>query len=136
MNTQALREQIEGYLDVLAIPHAPDLHGTLTVTHGTAAICVVPYTHEEFALVRLLARTNAVELSDELSRYLLRQNAKLEIGGFAWETPGRVALSYTLFAEFLQRRELEVALSAVASNADHYNEEIRARFGGELLGKP
>jgi hypothetical protein len=135
MGAPALRERVERYLDELGIAHAADADGDLVVTHGNAVTCLVPYEHEGFALVRIFARTNEVALSDELARYLLSQNSRLEIGGFSWEAPGWVAFSYTLLGEFLQRRELEASVSAVASSADHYNDEIKARFGGRLFGE-
>jgi hypothetical protein len=70
----------------------------------------------------------------ELARFLLIENANLIFGGFAFE-PGRqaVAFGHTLLGSYLQRKELGVAIGAVARTADEYDDLIKARFGGRLF---
>lgn len=137
MGVEELRARLGRQLDELGVVHTVDGDGDLAVPQGDAVAFVRPLEVDGRAFAHVFAITNVdVELSDELTRFLLTENADLVFGGFEAIEPGRVGLTHTLLADHLQRKELEAALSAVVSTADRYNDEIKARFGGKLFGEP
>lgn len=137
MDAERLRRQLEQQLTDSGIPFSVDRNGDLAVALENATTYVRPRDQGARTVVRIWAITNVdVKLTDELTRFLVSENAKLAFGGFEIHEAGRVAFSHTLLGDFLQRAELEVAVAAVATTADRYAAEIKSRFGGKLFGDP
>lgn len=131
------RERLEEQLRQSGIMFGVDQDGDLAVPFGNTITFIRPLEESGRKVVRVWAITNVdLELSDELTRFLATENAKLAFGGFEVDGSHKVAFSYTLLGEYLQRAELEAALAAVALAADRYNDEIKSRFGGKLFGEP
>ena len=131
------REQVEKQLRESGIAFGVDQDGDLAVPFGNTITFIRPVEESGTKLVRIWAITNVdIELSDELTRFLATENAKLAFGGFEVDGSRKVALSHTLLGDYLQRAELEAGLAAVAVAADRYNDDIKSRFGGKLFGEP
>jgi Putative bacterial sensory transduction regulator len=130
------RRQIEEQLDEIGVRYVVDSAGDIAVSYGDTTTYLRSFEHGGRPLVRIWAITNVdLPLSDELGRFLVTENATFPFGGFE-ANAGRVAFSHTLLGgRFLQRRELETALSAVVGTAERYNDEIKSRFGGRLFGE-
>lgn len=136
LGAEALRRRLEQYLQELGVAYSVDRAGDFAVSGGHATTFVSARDRGERTVARIWAITNVdVEPTDELTRYLLTENAKIAFGGFQTDGSSKVALSHTLLGDYLQRAELEVALAFVASTADRYAEEIKRRFGGKLFGE-
>lgn len=136
LGAEALRRRLERYLQELGVAYSVDRAGDFAVPAGHATTFVSARDRGELTVARIWAITNVdVEPTDELTRYLLTENAKIAFGGFQTDGSSKVALSHTLLGDYLQRAELEVALAFVASTADRYAEEIKRRFGGKLFGE-
>lgn len=134
--TEALRHLLERQLTEIGLQYSVDQDRDLVVPYRNTITFVRPFEQGERTMVRIWAITNeGLELSDELTRFLVTENGKFAFGGFEAHPSGRVAFSHTLLGDFLQRSELEVAMAAVATTADRYGEEIRSRFGGKLFGQ-
>lgn len=137
MDADRLRHQLESQLNDSGIPFSVDASGDLAVELVNTTTYMRPQNVGGRTCVRIWAITNVdVNVSDELTRYLVTETATLPYGGFELHAAGRVALSHTLLGEFLQRTELEVAVTAMAATADRYAAEIKSRFGGKLFGEP
>jgi hypothetical protein len=79
-----------------------------------------------------------VRVDPELTRFLLTENRRLAFGGFGLDEARRsVVFAHSLIgdADSLARSELEAAVGAVATTADEYDDEIKARFGGSLFAE-
>ena len=136
MDAASLRKQIEQQLGEIGIPYGVDRDGDIAITYNDTITYLKTLEHGGRSLVRIWAITNVdLPLSDELTRFLLAENGGLAFGGFEASEAGKVAVSHTLLGEFLQRAELEAALSSVVGVADHYEDQIKSRFGGKLFGE-
>jgi DNA-directed RNA polymerase subunit RPC12/RpoP len=67
--------------------------------------------------------------SDALYKYLNDLNASIKYGQVYWRNRN-VVVSYYLFAEGLQLRELANACERIGRTADAHDDEVVARFGG------
>jgi hypothetical protein len=127
---QYLQESFGGFLK--------DQNDNFVLQAGSARIIISPFDWVEGqTLVRVVALVNlGGGPIEELSKYLIAENLKLIFGKFSLEpTAGMVFYEHTLLGDFLNRKELEVAVKAIASTADKYDDELQARFGGKKFGE-
>jgi hypothetical protein len=125
-----LQESFGGFLK--------DQNDNFVLQAGSARVLVVPLEWVEGqTLVRVLALVNKDGGPVEaLAKYLVAENLKLIFGKFSLEPLGRmVFFEHALLGDFLNRKELEIAVKAVASSADKYDDEIQAQFGGKKFGE-
>lgn len=132
--TAALREKLDGYLRSTSVGVSVDGEGDFMVPYGSGITWVRPVDWTEGrTLVRVWSITNVdLPLDGELTRFLLTANAQIVFGGFRLEPPAVILVHY-LLGDYLNRNELLTAVAAVATTADHYGPEIKARFGGRLF---
>jgi hypothetical protein len=131
--------QLRDELEAIGVAYTVDRDGDFAVSRGNSVTFVRPLEQDGLSLIRIWAITNVgLELGDELTAFLLRENVDTGLGGFEADDSGKVAFSHTLLGgrDILQRHELEAALECVAAAADRYNDQIKARFGGNLFGEP
>jgi hypothetical protein len=136
---EELRRRLERYLDELFGGHQTDPEGDYVVPFGSALAFLRPIEiYGGQTAVRVWAITNVdVPVTDELTRFVATENGKLVFGVLSVdEQRGAVLLGHTLLGEFLNREELKVAVAAVATVADGYDDEIKSRFGGRLFTEP
>lgn len=108
---------------------------TFVVTRGSAVAFVRPIDLPgERTGVAVVSITNVgMRMDDELTHFIATENGKLAFGALHLdEGNSAVALGHTLLGTFLNREELNVAIAAVSSLADDYDDRIKARFGGRL----
>ncbi len=61
---------------------------------------------------------------------------KLIFGKFSFDpNKHNIFHEHTLLGDFLNRKELEFAIMAVAFTADKYDDETQAQFGGKKFGE-
>ena len=132
-----LRTKLERHLRELAAEVMTDPDGDFVIPQGSTLTFVRPLDWRDGkTVVRVWAVTNTGlgHAGPELAKYLVTENAKLVFGGFALDREkGLVGFGQTLLGDYLQRKELETAIGAVASTADEYDDKIKARFGGRLF---
>ena len=131
----ALREVIESKLAEVVERYSADDNGAYVFGLESALVYVVPAWLESGAtVVRIFAITNLdVQVTHELTRYLLAKNLDFVLGGFAVDSDnGAVWFHHNLLGEYLAPEELEATLGAVAATANDLDDEIKARFGGRL----
>jgi hypothetical protein len=134
-----LRKAVERYLDDSFGGHELGARGDFLVRRGSTVAYVQPLDWtEDRTLVRIWATTNVGMCVDgELTRFLATENGNFVFGGFYLEEHGpSVVFAHTLLGDFLSRKELEEAVTAVATTADVYDDRIKARFGGRLFSEP
>ncbi len=75
-----------------------------------------------------------VDVTEALMRFLLTNNLRLTLGGFALaideKGKGTVILSHTILGETMSKEELFVSVSAIARVADDLDDQIVTTFGG------
>jgi len=134
-----LRKTVERYLDDSFGGHEVSAGGDFVVRQGRSVAYVQPLEWtEDRTLVHIWATTNVgMRVDGELTRFLATENGSFVYGGLYLEEHGpSVVFAHTLLGDFLSRRELEEAVTAVATTADFYDDQIKARFGGRLFSEP
>ncbi|HNB11089.1 MAG TPA: YbjN domain-containing protein [bacterium] len=80
---------------------------------------------ESFAYVVQDAR-----LTDELMKFLLRENATLHFGSFGLSFDGTIIFGHSLAGANLDENEFSASIKSVARIADHYDNKIVEIAGG------
>lgn len=96
---------------------------------------VVPWGDDK-ALVRCVAQlVKGVDMTCDLATDLLRLNAQLRFGAFAFDPVGNIVtfLHSILGGVTLDRDELLATLTDVAIIADEYDDKIIRRYGGQTM---
>lgn len=71
------------------------------------------------------------ELTPELMRYLLAENARMRFGAFGIDDQGVIVFEHTILGSRCDREELKASVMAVVMTADKYDDEIVSRWGGK-----
>lgn len=135
---KTLRSTIEKYLKESFGGFLKDQNDNFILQAGSARILVVPLDWiEGQTLVKIVALVNKDgQPTDELAKYLIMENIRLIFGKFSLDPTGTmVFFEHALLGDYLNRKELEIAVKAIASTADKYDDEIKARFGGKKFGE-
>lgn len=133
-----LKSTIAQYLQESFGSFLRDQDDNFILQAGSARIIISPLDWiEGQTLVRVVALVNmGGGPVEELSKYLIAENLKLIFGKFSLEpVAGMVFFEHTLLGDFLNRKELEIAVKAIASTADKFDDEIKAQFGGKKFGE-
>ncbi len=130
---QETHAKLEEYLSELFEDayHDPE-NNHFYVRYGTTVleISIEPYGPEEAAVTIMSYCVQDVELDEELLRKLLELNHRIPFGCFS--TAGNnIFFSHSLFGRTLSRSNLITAISAVATFADDYDDQIVAKYGGQ-----
>jgi hypothetical protein len=133
-----LKTTISKYLQESFGGFLRDQNDNFVLQAGSARIIVVPMEwFEGQTLVKVVALVNKDGgPAEALAQYLIAENLKLIFGKFSLEPLAKMVFyEHTLLGDFLNRKELEVAVNAIASTADKYDDEIKAQFGGLKFGE-
>jgi hypothetical protein len=131
-----LRTTLEKHLNEAFGGYQVDQDGDFVVRHGSSVTYVRPM---EWAADQTIVRIQSIinvgmRVDAELTKFLATENGKLVFGAFALnEEKPAIAFGHTLLGDFLQRKELEMAIAAVATTAEEYDDQIKERFGGKLF---
>jgi hypothetical protein len=127
----ALRTAVKAHLEEDFPGHEVD-EDDFIVQRGSARVFIRPIEQEGRTFVRIVSVTNVgVKVDGELTRFLATENADLAFGKFSLNEDGPYVLfGHNLLGDFLNRRELAVAVGAIGETADEYDDRIKARFGG------
>ncbi|HNM14252.1 MAG TPA: YbjN domain-containing protein, partial [bacterium] len=69
-------------------------------------------------------------LTDELMKFLLRENATLHFGSFGLSFDGTIIFGHSLAGANLDENEFSASIKSVARIADHYDNKIVEMAGG------
>jgi hypothetical protein len=133
-----LRSTIEKYLKESFGSYLKDQNDNYVLHAGSARIFIIPLDWiEGQTLIRILSPVNReAQISDELTKFLGAENMKVIFGKFSLDPERRIVFfEHTLLGDFLNRKELEVAVKAIAVTADKYDDQIQAQFGGKKFGE-
>ncbi|MEX2644844.1 MAG: hypothetical protein WD249_01150 [Gaiellaceae bacterium] len=134
-----LRGTISRYLQESFGSYDVDADGDFALRRGSTVTWIRPLPWADGqTIVRIWAITNLdVRVDGELTRFLATESGRFVFGGFHLDEERRAVLfGHTLLGDFLSRKELADAVEAVGSTADHYDDQIKARFGGRIFAEP
>lgn len=114
---------------VLRNPDKP----VLGVVQGSAfaQVGVFPWGDDESIITTRSYVVTETELSAELMRFLLHENAGMHFGAFGIDNDGDVIFEHSIVGSTCDRNELEASVIAVLRTADDYDDRIVARWGGK-----
>lgn len=125
--------RVRSILDELVEEHFDDAqHCDFYFKYGSTLleISIQPYGDDN-AVIRVLAYcVSGVESTDALLRELLEINAEVPLGAFS-ALANDIYYSHAFLGRHLEADQLIASLDSVATIADHYDERIVARYGGE-----
>ncbi|OPL09305.1 MAG: hypothetical protein AVO34_13745 [Firmicutes bacterium ML8_F2] len=135
---KTLRSTIEKYLKESFGSYLKDDRNNYILQAGSARVFIIPVDWiKEQTIVRVVSVLNrGAPITGELTKFLAYENIKVVFGKFSLD-PDRQAIlfEHVLLGDFLNRKELEVAVKSVAFIADKYDDEIKAQFGGKKYGE-
>ena len=93
-------------------------------------VLIFPWGDDEAIInTRSYVVTN-VELTPDLMRYLLRENANMRFGAFGIDDKGDIIFEHTIVGSTCDKPELEASVTSVLEIADRYDDKIVDRWGG------
>ncbi|UCF19397.1 MAG: YbjN domain-containing protein [Gemmatimonadota bacterium] len=113
---------------VLRKPDVP----ILGVMHGSAfaQVGVFPWAGDAIITTRAYVVTGA-EVTPDLLRFLLRENAGMHFGAFGLDDDGDIIFEHSIVGSTCDQKELEASVVAVVRTADDYDDQIVERWGGQ-----
>jgi hypothetical protein len=131
----AARARVEAVLGQMFPTTTTLPDGGYAVDAGSVRVFVNVRPVDASVLVRVFAITNVdVQVDGDLPRFLLGLNFSLALGRFSLDAgKGAVWFDHVLTADQLDDGTLARTVAAVASTADRYDEEVKARFGGRTF---
>ena len=107
---------------------------TLFVTRFGSAVAytrVEPWGEDKSIVLTRACLVTHVEVSAELTHYLLRENDNLYFGRFGLDSENNIIFEDSLVGSTCDREELKTSVTAVLQFADEYDDKIVARWGGQ-----
>ncbi|UCC84852.1 MAG: YbjN domain-containing protein [Gemmatimonadota bacterium] len=105
----------------------------LGVMHGSAfaQVGVFPWGDNDAIITTRAYVVTGAELTAELMRFLLEENAGMRFGAFGVDDEGDIIFEHSIVGSTCDQKELESSVIHVARTADDYDDQIVARWGGE-----
>jgi hypothetical protein len=98
---------------------------------AVASTRVVPWHDDETLITTRSYVVTDIELTPELSYYLLRENNGIFFGRFAYDAEDDIVFEHSLVGASCDLVELNHSVTTVIRIADNYDDEIVARWGGK-----
>jgi hypothetical protein len=92
---------------------------------------VVPWGDDEAVICTRSYVVTGAELTNELMQFLLRENCDMRFGGFGIDKEGDIIFEHAIVGSRCDKEELKASIFAVSSTADHYDDQIVERWGGQ-----
>jgi len=112
---------------------------TFWVLIGSAWASTAVYTwgEDDATICTRAWLVTGAELSAELLKYLLNENADMRFGAFGVDGEGDILFEHTIVGSTCDKEELRASVMAVAFTSDKYDDEIVKRFGGtRMIDRP
>lgn len=103
----------------------------ITIGSAVASTRVIPWGTEEALITTRSYVVTDIEITPELSYYLLRANNGIYFGRFALDGEDDIVFEHSLVGSSCDRVELKHSVQNVIRLADDYDDEIVARWGGK-----
>ncbi|MBE9076901.1 YbjN domain-containing protein [Romeria aff. gracilis LEGE 07310] len=103
----------------------------ITIGSAVASTRVIPWGSEEALITTRSYVVTDIEITPELSYYLLRANNGIYFGRFALDGEDDIVFEHSLVGSSCDRIELKHSVQNVIRLADDYDDEIVARWGGK-----
>jgi hypothetical protein len=103
----------------------------VTIGSAVASTRVVPWDEDDALITTRSFVVTDVDVTPELSYYLLRANNGINFGRFALDGENDIVFEHSLVGSTCDEIELKHSVTTVIRLADDYDDEIVARWGGQ-----
>lgn len=105
----------------------------LGVMHGSAfaQVGIFPWGDDDAIITTRAYVVTGTELTPELMRFLLEENAGMRFGAFGVDDEGDIIFEHSIVGSTCDQKELESSVIHVARTADDFDDQIVSRWGGE-----
>ncbi|MEO1297618.1 MAG: YbjN domain-containing protein [Cyanobacteria bacterium J06636_16] len=98
---------------------------------AVASTRVIPWEGDDALITTRSYVVTDIELTPELTYYLLRENNGIRFGRFALDSENDIVFEHSLVGSTCDQIELKYSVTTVTKLADTYDDEIVARWGGK-----
>jgi hypothetical protein len=114
--------------------HAP----VIGLIRGSAYIevSIWPWGKDEATIQTRSWVVQNAPITPALMKYLLEENYLMRFGAFGLDDEGAIFLQHTIVGSTCDREELTASVLSVGAQADHYDDIIVARWGGNRAVTP
>lgn len=92
---------------------------------------VIPWGEADALIVTRAYVVTNIEITPDLTYYLLRENDGIYFGRFALDSENDIVFEHSLVGSTCDQKELENSVRAVVEFADAYDDEIVSQWGGQ-----
>ena len=103
----------------------------VTIGSAVASTRVVSWEENDALVTTRSFVVTDVDITPELSYYLLRENNSIQFGRFALDKENDIVFEHSLVGSTCDQIELKTSVTTVIRLADDYDDEIVARWGGQ-----
>ena len=103
----------------------------VTIGSAVASTRVVSWENNDALITTRSFVVTDVDVTPELSYYLLRANNGIHFGRFALDNENDIVFEHSLVGSTCDQIELKTSVTTVIRLADDYDDEIVARWGGQ-----
>jgi hypothetical protein len=103
----------------------------ITIGSAVASTRVIPWGTGDALVTTRAYVVTGIDLTPELTYYLLRANDSIYFGRFALDCEDDIVFEHSLVGSSCDRIELKHSVTTVLRLADEYDDEIVARWGGQ-----
>lgn len=133
---KACYEKVSGYLKemfgeaVIARENQPIF---MTMPYGSAIayIIVSEWGNDDASIGVRSYVVHGAEMAADLLHYLLRENDNMRFGAFGVDADNDIFFEHSIVGSTCDKNELKTSILAVLTTADHHDDLIRNKWGGE-----
>ncbi|NET30443.1 MAG: YbjN domain-containing protein [Cyanothece sp. SIO1E1] len=98
---------------------------------AVASTKVVPWGDEDALIVTRAYVVTDIDITPNLTYYLLRENDGIYFGRFAIDSENDIVFEHSLVGSTCDPEELKTSVTSVIKFADEYDDEIVEQWGGQ-----
>ncbi|MGP1384187.1 MAG: T3SS (YopN, CesT) and YbjN peptide-binding chaperone 1 [Thainema sp.] len=98
---------------------------------AVASTKIIPWGDEESLIVTRAYVVTNIDITPDLTYYLLRENDGIYFGRFALDSENDIVFEHSLVGSTCDKKELQNSVMSVIEFADAYDDEIVVRWGGQ-----
>jgi Putative bacterial sensory transduction regulator len=103
----------------------------ITIGSAVASTRVIAWNESEALITTRAYIVTDIDITPELTYYLLRANDSIYFGRFALDREDDIVFEHSLVGSSCDRNELRHSVTTLIRLADDYDDEIVARWGGK-----
>lgn len=113
--------------------HVRETTPVIGVVRGSAyvEVSVWPWGKDEATISTRSWVVTKAPITPDLMKYLLLENYLMRFGAFGIDDVGDIFLQHTIVGSTCDREELTASVLAVGAQADHYDDIIVGKWGGQ-----